>query len=148
MEDIPYFDILVVDDNEASVQIIQGVLEKMGCNVDVVVSAEEVLVTLNIMPYHLIFFECHLPGITGLEISRLIRQSSEEYADMPIIGINADVIRYTKEKPGEQYALYFTNGGSVGLDLSDATGTFDVTWIIVYRWAYAPKQRPLWDTVV
>jgi len=38
---------------------------------------------------------------------------------------------YLAAKPREQYALYFTNGGSVGLDLSDATGTLDVTWISV-----------------
>jgi len=38
---------------------------------------------------------------------------------------------YLAAKPGERYALYFTNGGSVGLDLSGATGSFDVTWISV-----------------
>ena len=38
---------------------------------------------------------------------------------------------YLAAKPGESYALYFTNGGSVGLDLSSATGSFDVTWISV-----------------
>lgn len=38
---------------------------------------------------------------------------------------------YLAAKPGKSYALYFTNGGSVGLDLSDAPGVFDVTWISV-----------------
>ena len=38
---------------------------------------------------------------------------------------------YLAAKPGERYALYFTNGGSVGLDLSSAMGSFDVTWISV-----------------
>ena len=38
---------------------------------------------------------------------------------------------YLAAKPGEHYALYLTNGGSVGLDLSDARGSFDVTWISV-----------------
>ena len=38
---------------------------------------------------------------------------------------------YLAAKPGERYALYFTDGGSVGLDLSAATGSFDVTWISV-----------------
>ncbi|MCK5801652.1 MAG: hypothetical protein KAI66_02410, partial [Lentisphaeria bacterium] len=38
---------------------------------------------------------------------------------------------YLAAKPGESYALYFTNGGSVGLDLSAATGTLEVTWISV-----------------
>ncbi len=38
---------------------------------------------------------------------------------------------YLVARPAERYALYFTNGGSVGLDLSSATGSFDVTWISV-----------------
>jgi len=38
---------------------------------------------------------------------------------------------YLAAKPGQCYALYFTNGGSVGLDLSGTAGSFDVTWISV-----------------
>jgi hypothetical protein len=38
---------------------------------------------------------------------------------------------YLAAKSGKCYALYFTNGGSVGLDLSGVTGSFDVTWISV-----------------
>lgn len=38
---------------------------------------------------------------------------------------------YLAAKPGVSYALYFTNGGSVKLDLSGAPGHFDVTWISV-----------------
>jgi hypothetical protein len=34
---------------------------------------------------------------------------------------------YLAARPGEYYALYFTNGGSVDLDLSGAKGSFDVT---------------------
>jgi len=38
---------------------------------------------------------------------------------------------YLAARPGESYALYFTNGGSVGLDLSGTSGSFDVIWISV-----------------
>ncbi|MDI6451658.1 hypothetical protein [Anaerobaca lacustris] len=38
---------------------------------------------------------------------------------------------YLAAKPGECYALYFTNGGSVSLDLTGAAGTFDITWISI-----------------
>lgn len=38
---------------------------------------------------------------------------------------------YLAAKPGESYALYFTDGGSVSLDLSSAPGSFNVTWISV-----------------
>ena len=38
---------------------------------------------------------------------------------------------YLAGKRGACYALYFTNGGSVKLDLSGDKGAFDVTWISV-----------------
>jgi len=38
---------------------------------------------------------------------------------------------YLVAKPGEAYALYFTNGGSVDVDLSGATKSFDVTWLSI-----------------
>jgi len=38
---------------------------------------------------------------------------------------------YLTAKPGAYYALYFTDGGSVGLDLTSAPGMFDITWISV-----------------
>ena len=38
---------------------------------------------------------------------------------------------YVAAKPGESYAVYFTDGGSVQLDLSHAPGTFEITWISV-----------------
>lgn len=38
---------------------------------------------------------------------------------------------YLAAKPDEKYAVYFTDGGSVRLNLSDAPGTFNFTWISV-----------------
>jgi hypothetical protein len=38
---------------------------------------------------------------------------------------------YLAAKPGQCYVLYFTDGGSVRLDLSGAKGSFNVTWISV-----------------
>jgi hypothetical protein len=38
---------------------------------------------------------------------------------------------YLAAKPGESYALYFTDGGSVTLDLTDASGSFEITWISI-----------------
>jgi len=36
---------------------------------------------------------------------------------------------YAAARPGQKYAVYFTDGGSVGLDLRDAAGTFQTRWI-------------------
>jgi hypothetical protein len=38
---------------------------------------------------------------------------------------------YLAARPGEKYLLYFTDGGSVTLDLTDHSRTFDLRWINV-----------------
>jgi hypothetical protein len=46
---------------------------------------------------------------------------------------------YLAAKPGQAYALYFTDGGSVGLDLSAANGRFVVRWIDVATGEWGPQ---------
>ncbi|MFC1805940.1 DUF6298 domain-containing protein [Planctomycetota bacterium] len=50
---------------------------------------------------------------------------------MSLLSDRGDNEAYLAANPGERYALYFTHGGSVGLDLSGAPGTYGVTWISV-----------------
>jgi hypothetical protein len=50
---------------------------------------------------------------------------------MELLSDRASNEAYLAAKPGQCYALYFTNGGSVGLDLSKAPGQYNVTWISV-----------------
>ncbi|MPY90061.1 MAG: hypothetical protein GEU99_19330 [Luteitalea sp.] len=50
---------------------------------------------------------------------------------MELLSDRAPNEAYLAAKPGEQYALYFTNGGSVSLDLSNAPGTLNITWISI-----------------
>ena len=71
---------------------------------------------------------------------------------MDLFSDREDNEAYLAAKPGEQYALYFTNGGSVGLDLSGTTDSFDVTWIsvsmgICTETAAALGYRPMEKTI-
>jgi hypothetical protein len=50
---------------------------------------------------------------------------------MELLSERAPNEAYLAAEPGEQYAVYFTNGGSVKLDLSRAPGTYNITWISV-----------------
>jgi hypothetical protein len=70
----------------------------------------------------------------SIKAARLLENRIKLWEITPQMGLLSDRASneaYLAAKPGERYALYFTNGGSVGLDLSDAPGTFDVTWISV-----------------
>ncbi len=47
---------------------------------------------------------------------------------------------YLAAQPGKAYALYFTNGGEVGLDLTQAPGKYDLRWIDIARGEWGDKQ--------
>jgi hypothetical protein len=48
---------------------------------------------------------------------------------------------YMAAKPGTVYAIYFTNGGEVGLDLKQARGPMDVRWIDVQTGQWSQASR-------
>ncbi len=50
---------------------------------------------------------------------------------MELVSENESNEAYLAAKPGDSYALYFTNGGSVTLNLTDAPGAYEMTWISV-----------------
>ncbi len=50
---------------------------------------------------------------------------------MELLANRASNEAYLAAQPGEKYALYFTNGGSVQLDLTGVQGDFNVTWISI-----------------
>ena len=49
---------------------------------------------------------------------------------------------YLSAKPGEQYVLFFTDGGSVNLDMTGHRGDFQLKWIDIStgEWAGEAKQ--------
>jgi hypothetical protein len=47
---------------------------------------------------------------------------------------------YLAARPGEAYALFFTNGGAVALDLRNVTGRFDVRWIDIATGEWGKRE--------
>jgi hypothetical protein len=48
---------------------------------------------------------------------------------------------YLAAQPGAVYALYFTDGGDVGLDLSQAQGVMDLRWLDIRSGTWALASR-------
>ncbi len=55
--------------------------------------------------------------------------NAEPDSDSTLLRDRAANEAYLSRVPSRQYALYFTDGGAVGLDLSRAAGTFQVQWL-------------------
>jgi DNA-binding NtrC family response regulator len=78
--------ILIVDDDEVSCQLFAEVLEADGHEVHQTRSGEEALDCLRKQSYDLLLVDVRMPGITGLDVTRTMRQ---EQPQLPIIVMTA-----------------------------------------------------------
>jgi len=66
--------ILVAEDNPVSQEVIQSMLESMGCRVEVAGDGQAVLDAISSAHYDMILMDCHMPVMDGYEATRIIRQ--------------------------------------------------------------------------
>ncbi len=82
--------VLVADDNKLSRELLKTIVREHGYDVLEAADGEEVLKILNQHEIDLIFMDCSMPNLSGIETSLQIRQHiSPEKSQVPIIGISA-----------------------------------------------------------
>ncbi len=88
--------ILIVEDNMLNQKIIVLMLQKLGCQADVVNNGSECVAVIaeqeSSRAYDLIFMDVQMPVMDGLTATRLIRQSSSAQTQPWIIALTADAL--------------------------------------------------------
>ncbi len=80
--------ILVVDDQPANIQIVGGMLGKLGCEIVPASDGPSALKRLALRLPDLILLDVLMPGMDGIEVCRRIR-AEPAWADIPIIFLSA-----------------------------------------------------------
>ena len=80
--------ILMVDDKEANLLALEGLLESPGYNLVKVLSGREALKRILEVDFALILLDVHMPFMDGFETARLIKQR-EKSRNIPIIFLTA-----------------------------------------------------------
>ena len=80
--------ILVVEDEPDIAQLLATMLSRAGYRVDIAASGAEALDALQHGEYDLVSLDLMLPGISGLEVIRQIRQRPQT-ADLPVVVVSA-----------------------------------------------------------
>ena len=101
--------VLVAEDNLVNQAVALGMLESLGCRVDVAANGREAVAALPRAAYDLIFMDCQMPEMDGFEATRIIREK-EKAADgrgkpenpgaghTPIIALTADALGGVREE--------------------------------------------------
>ncbi|WP_199757301.1 ATP-binding protein [Formosa maritima] len=76
--DLKDINILVVEDNKINQMITKKILNKMKLNCDVIDNGEDAVEMVKNKKYHVVLMDIHMPGISGLEATRIIRTFNKE----------------------------------------------------------------------
>ncbi len=69
--------VLLAEDTLVNQEVAVGMLESIGCRVDVVTNGLEAVEAVSAISYDLIFMDCQMPEMDGYEATRLIRRKEE-----------------------------------------------------------------------
>lgn len=89
--------ILVAEDNEINQIVLCKILEKRGFNVDVAVDGLQVVQMVGSESYDLIFMDIQMPGMSGLEATKIIKQTMPAEKVPVIIAVTANALKGDRE---------------------------------------------------
>ena len=72
------YNVLLAEDNPVNQYVGRTMMEAFGCRVDVASNGSEVLDRMESTTYDIVFMDCEMPVMDGLEATRLIRQREKQ----------------------------------------------------------------------
>jgi CheY-like chemotaxis protein len=90
--------VLVAEDNVINQRVAVLMLQKYDCRVDTVANGKEAARMLELLPYDLVFMDCHMPVMDGYEATMLIRSKESAERRTPIVAITANTMQGDREK--------------------------------------------------
>jgi PAS domain S-box-containing protein len=81
--------VLVVEDSPVNQVLVERQLARLGCEPVVAATGRDALVLMDQLDFDLVLMDCQLPGLDGLETSRLWRAQERPGRRLPIVALTA-----------------------------------------------------------
>jgi signal transduction histidine kinase/ActR/RegA family two-component response regulator len=83
--------VLLAEDNAVNQLVARGMLERLGCEVDIVEDGAAAVAALRRRSYDLVLMDCNMPGVDGFEATRQIRggAAGDGCRTIPIVALTA-----------------------------------------------------------
>jgi len=85
------FSVLLAEDNIINQEVAQNMLENFGCDVEVVSNGQAALEACEKRKFDIIMMDCSMPVVTGLEATKILRESAGLNAQTPVLALTANV---------------------------------------------------------
>ena len=87
--------VLLVEDNLVNQKVAQAMLKKLGCQVEIAANGQEAIDVLEDKSFDLVFMDCQMPVLDGLEATRLIRERELQsgVSAQPIVAMTAHALQ-------------------------------------------------------
>ena len=82
--------VLLAEDNPVNIEITRGMLEKLGCTVEVAVNGLAAADKAGAERFDMILMDCQMPIMDGYEATRQIREQEDAVGEIPIIALTAN----------------------------------------------------------
>ncbi len=98
-EELPYLEILLVEDNVVNKQVALGMLKSLGCSADTAENGEEALSMIAAKHYDVVLMDCQMPVLDGLEATRRIRKREAKHGGKPltVVALTANAVDGDRE---------------------------------------------------
>jgi two-component system sensor histidine kinase/response regulator len=90
--------ILVVEDNSLNQLVAEGIVSRLGYQVNIVANGQQALAALGSTSYAAVLMDCHMPIMDGFDATREIRRRQDQNRTIPIIAMTAAAMEEDRER--------------------------------------------------